>query len=181
MIQQYGFARLDAAGFNTLARWTRGVYVWDIMCGNGALAGALFAQPKAARPLFVESCDSSPSVHVKHAPWREHTTAYVADWRPKSPAAVALLSWPVNWNVPGLTALLRRAARVAYIGSNLGGTACGDAALWRHLCQRPVLDAAPCPGEGTLIVFGAAGIDTPRVNAAELAAAEIRGAVSTWL
>ena len=76
--------------------------------------------------------------------------SYFHDWR--GVPEVAFVSWPVNWEV-GLPAVLRRAPTVIYLGTNVGGTACGDEHLWRYLTTSEVLVYEPDPSN-TLIVYG---------------------------
>ena len=85
------------------------------------------------------------------APKRIHRIeAHFHDWR--GVPEVAFVSWPVNWEV-GLPAVLRRAPTVIYLGTNVGGTVCGDEYLWRYLTTREVLAYEPDPSN-SLIVYG---------------------------
>jgi len=65
----------------------------------------------------------------------------------------AFLSWPPNWNCPGLIDLLDRADVVAYLGKNTDGTACGYSLLFEYLVSREVVAYVP-DRRNTLIVYG---------------------------
>jgi hypothetical protein len=65
-----------------------------------------------------------------------------------------LVSWPVNYEKVGLADIVDRTDTVLYLGTNVGGTACGGRDLWEVLSRREVLayEADPI---NTLIVYGA--------------------------
>ena len=70
---------------------------------------------------------------------------------------VGFVSWPVNWDV-NLPTVLRRIPTVLYLGTNVGGTACGDIELWRYLTTREVLAHSP-DRENTLTVYGSREVE----------------------
>lgn len=172
---RYGWATLDLQGEQLLARWAAGVHLWDVMCGRGELADMLLDGPTP--PKSVESVDkeSTPKPH----PRRVHTYTWMDAWQPQVHAGAVLLSWPVNWDVAGAVERIRQVGRILYIGNNRTA-ACGGRRLWMHLAARPVVAAHRGPYDNTIIVFGAAGVDTPDKTASGAALGEIRGACDQW-
>ncbi len=78
-------------------------------------------------------------------------TGYAA--RTTEPIQVALISWPVNWPVPGLVELVAWSNIVIYLGTNSDGNACGFSELWKSLSKRTVIEHVP-ERENTLIIYG---------------------------
>jgi hypothetical protein len=66
---------------------------------------------------------------------------------------VALLAFPDNHPLDGLIPLLKRCETVIYLGSNVGGTACGWPALWDYLHFREIVGHVPHP-KNSLIAYG---------------------------
>jgi hypothetical protein len=64
----------------------------------------------------------------------------------------AFVSWPINHDTY-LDRCLVHAPRVIYLGTNMGGTACGYPHFWLSLVQREVLAYVP-HAHNTLIVYG---------------------------
>jgi hypothetical protein len=66
---------------------------------------------------------------------------------------VAHVAWPSNHYSPGLVPLLEMVPTVIYVGSNVGGTACGGSDLWEYVTTRKVLLYLP-ERRNSLIVYG---------------------------
>ena len=64
----------------------------------------------------------------------------------------AWLSWPSNWHT-GVQAVLPHIPQVVYLGDNIE-SACGDARLWVHLLQRPLLFQEQ-DRKNSLLIYGA--------------------------
>ena len=113
-------------------------------------AGDLFLS-KAILRLGATEIDAVDRYLPVRAPKRiNRIEARFHEW--EGTPEVAFVSWPVNWEV-GLPAVLRRAPTVIYLGTNVGGTVCGDEHLWRYLTTREVLAYEPDPSN-SLIVYG---------------------------
>lgn len=129
----------------------QGKVVWDLGAGNlwhaqmllrlGALR--VVAVEKECLPRGIRD----PRVEVLHARFDEVVV-------PRAGIDVAYLSWPVNHDhIPGLEALLSRSHKVVYLGSNVGGTACGGSDLMWYLASREVLGHVPHE-QNSLAVYG---------------------------
>lgn len=175
---RYGFAVLDAPALALVQKWTAGKHVWDVMCGHGDLTAALLRVRGARAPHSVESCDKETTLKPR-ARW-QHTRCLVEDWRPSAAADVALLSFPINWAVPGLPRLLARVERVVYIGANRYPSSCGGPDLWRHLLARPVLDAHQVAERESMVVVFGGPVDRENRDAALTAAPELYAVAEQW-
>lgn len=82
---------------------------------------------------------------------------------------VVFVSWPVNYFVPGLTALMAEAKTTIYVGKNTDIEQCGWPALFQGLACREVLDAVP-ERRNTMIVYGDLTIETRPLVGDEFAA-----------
>jgi hypothetical protein len=73
---------------------------------------------------------------------------------------IAFVSWPCNWREDSLTAIIRRASIVIYLGKCTDGTLCGSESFWQTLLQREVLAYSP-DRANTLIVYGPGKVQRP--------------------
>ena len=116
--------------------YIQGKHVWDLGCGT--MVHAMWCcQNKASLVTAIDK--SAPAlipVEEKlffiHQPFSQVKVPGHID--------VAWVSWPANYYCPGLLSLLKVASTIVYIGSNLNGNACGTLELFRHFCQRPILE-----------------------------------------
>lgn len=64
------------------------------------------------------------------------------------------MNWPVDKNDWGLLDIVQQATLVIYLGSNIGGNACGSHELFRHFIRRELLVYEP-GRHNSLLVYGA--------------------------
>jgi hypothetical protein len=81
------------------------------------------------------------------------------------PMDTIFLSWPSNYENPGLISHLSHCRTLIYLGKNTDGTMCGTPALFTHMVGRKLL-AHVSDVMNTLIVTGDR-LDTPRVPVSE--------------
>jgi len=96
---------------------------------------------------------ASPSIETRQIRFHEIRP-------PEGGIDVAFLGWPQNTSLSGLTELLVVSRKVIYLGSNTGGSACGNPGLFTHFFARQVLGHIPHT-RNSLIVYGM-GRTTPR-------------------
>jgi hypothetical protein len=119
--------------------------VHDLGAGDLTLAHDLI-QCGASSVIAVDK-QPMPSPQVPNI---ERVVSYFHEYA--QPVDIAFMSWPVNWSV-GLTPIARRSRLVVYLGTNMGGSACGYQDLWWHLRSREVLAHVFDP-TGSFIVYG---------------------------
>lgn len=146
------YGRLSDVQAETLRPHVEGKIVWDLGAGSGALSLALL-ELGVSRVVAVEKNTERP-------PWAEDSRILWIKSRfeelPKTflpQKQVALVSWPENVANFGLVKLLEQFPRVAYLGSNTTGNACGWPGFFRRLADRGVLAYAP-ERKNALIVYG---------------------------
>lgn len=128
--------------------------VVDLGAGDGGFALGLLHGGRD-KPLLLGvtltcvDCAEGPRYLPSSVRWREGSFADL----PAEPADLALLSWPANRRLPGLLQHLDLADKVAYLGRNHGGTACGHPELFKYLCRRELLEYVP-HRTNTLVVVG---------------------------
>jgi hypothetical protein len=89
-----------------------------------------------------------------------YTMGYIASI--KETVEVAFVAWPVNWEV-GLATLFSRIGVVIYLGTNTGGSACGNTSMWEHLITREWLVHLP-ERANTLVVYGPNRVVRPQLR-----------------
>lgn len=144
------WTRLHAAQAAAFDRAVRGRDVVDLGAGSGLLSRrALTAGARSV--LAIEPSEDTPPRGVPVA--REAA----ATWAARGHAVdVLVLGWAPNYPTPGFVELVRRAARVIYVGKGVGYRATGTRALWRELVLRA--PSAYLPGyRSTLIVYDGPG------------------------
>ncbi len=141
-----------------LGEYVQGRHVWDLGAGDCQVALACIAAG-ATRVTAVDK-DPPPAWLVrKPVPGLYYQRGYFEHTRPLGVLDVVVLFWPIN-HPCGLTELVARARRVVYVGQNLGGTACGDPALYGHFLGRELLRHIP-DRQNTMLVLGDP-LSTPR-------------------
>lgn len=132
---------------SVLAAVVRGRVVHDLGAGSGELSDVLI-DLGAERVIAIDK-----DWRGRQDPHKvEVHRCYFHDFDGPAPD-VAFLSWPVNWHVNGLIALLEKARLVVYLGTNTGGSACGWPGLFEHLLRRTIVVHAP-DQRNTLTVYG---------------------------
>jgi len=132
----------------TIKEFVVGKTVWDLGSGDFAYARKLLewgAQHVVAvdkEPLGTEP-DGCTCIE----------TYFHSVRIPRGGIGVVWLSWPQNCPLPGLVQILERVPLVIYLGSNTGGSACGNPPLWDHFTQRTILHYTP-HRQSSLIVYG---------------------------
>lgn len=115
-----------------------GRVVADLGCGSGELSRTM-ADMGAT---LVHAVDKGPCP-VEHPKVEVHQS-YFAHWKCPEGVEVAVLCWPQNYTLMGLTGILRSIPHVLYVGKNTDGTACGTPALFSHLVLRGTVKCLPC-------------------------------------
>jgi hypothetical protein len=134
-----------------VAELVRGKEVWDLGAGN--LSGTrMMLRMGAARVYAVDKEDfrlecTPRNTTLLTCPFADLTLG-------DTEIDVALVAWPVNRSLPGLVSILERARTVVYLGSNVGGDACGWPGLFRYLAGRELLEEVP-HRRNSLLVYGA--------------------------
>jgi hypothetical protein len=139
-----------------LAPYVAGKVVWDLGAGDLTYAG-LLADLGARKVIAVEKDRDMPdSDHLRVMVLR----AYFHEIEVPEQIEVAFLGWPANYNMAGLLGLLAVSKIVVYLGSNVGGSACGPTTLFRPLGQREPL-AHEAHRRNSLIIYGEAPRTSP--------------------
>jgi hypothetical protein len=114
----------------------RNQIVYDL--GGGSCEHACWFLSNYAKT--VEVVDRNPAPKCLPYQLRFHQRRF-DEYLKEAPesASLAFLSWPCNWNMTGLVALLSRFSQVIYLGKNTDGSSCGGPDLWEHLQTRRVL------------------------------------------
>jgi hypothetical protein len=135
-----------------LAPLVRGQEVWDLGAGT-TLGGAHHLLDLGAAKVIAVDKSAIPKAACKGRPIpRVHS--YFHDVSvPEAGIKVALLAWPENHRLVGLIKILRRCETVIYLGSNVGGNACGWSELWDYFHFREVVAYVP-DRRNSLIVYG---------------------------
>jgi hypothetical protein len=145
-----------AFGDITKEMWTaiqphvQGREVWDLGCGG--MTHTLQLQKLGARCTAIDK-----------DPWRvppslrgRFIQSYFKDVPlPLEGIEVAFLSWPQNTTLDGLLPLVHASRTVIYVGSNTGGTVCGNPLLFDYFQHREVLCHIPHPRNSLIILGGA--------------------------
>ena len=123
-----------------------GKVIHDLGCGDLELSRWLIqagAKKVVAIDRYPPSCSRFTQVTV------------VVTWFHlyQEPVETVFLSWPINWQDPGLLRMVNEAKLVIYLGSNLDGNACGFREMFEHLLCREVLAHVP-DRKNTLVVYG---------------------------
>jgi hypothetical protein len=160
------WGRLSDAQADVLREHVAGRAVADLGAGTMVLAKRMIALG-AARVLAIDCAfERVFGPAFEHLPISMHRGRF-ADCETiirEHGARVALLSWPSNYHT-GVARILPLFDVVAYLGSNVDGTACGDASMWRNLRGREVLADLP-DRANTLTIYGRPSAD-PRPSTGE--------------
>lgn len=137
-----------------LEAWVKGRKVVDLGCGQYARQSLIMSE---WRPPHILAVDKNPYIGDPFDLPRniDYKQAYFCDLTPEDVQGydLALLSWPRQYNVHGLEALLKLLPCVVYVGKNTDGTGCGSVELWEHLTCREVITYLPNPAN-VMIVYG---------------------------
>ena len=142
------YGHLSPAQRKALKPFIQGQHIHDLGAGDQVLSQQLLR----LGCTHVTAVDKQPSASKRfnRITW---VTSYFVHYH--DPLDTAFLSWPQNYRQPGLVSILERSRLVIYLGSNTGGSACGDRDLWLHLTSRELLAYSPDPAN-TLAVYGPA-------------------------
>jgi hypothetical protein len=163
------FGRLSDEQQHAVRPLVVGKVVYDLGAGSGELARLLVCLG-AERVVAVDKEDFPPL----DDPRIERRFQYFehCEERPE----LVFLSWPMNYQDPGLFRLVSSARLVVYVGKNTDGTSCGWPSLFRALSAREILCYKP-ERRNTLICYGDKQLVRPLVGE-EYAAINTGG---TWL
>lgn len=120
-----------------LSEFITGRIVHDLCCGDGTLTKWMAAN--GARHVHAVDINSGVlPVRFKAPNITRHHCALAHYLRNMAvtPKDMAFCSWPSNSNTEALLPTIKKFNRVAYLGKNTDGTACGQHDLWRHLTKR---------------------------------------------
>lgn len=92
------------------------------------------------------------------------------------PVDIAFIAWPINHEGLGLTAILKRARIVIYLGKNTDGSSCGAPEIFEHFMTRDLMAYLPTR-KNTLMVYGGALTHPRTPRGEEKAGLEIYGAM----
>lgn len=159
--------------------------VADLGCGSGTLAVTM--ADMGAK--LVHAVDKAPCP-VEH-PRIEHHQSYFKHWSCPEGVEVAVVCWPQNYTLMGLTEVLHAVPNVVYVGKNTDGTACGTPPLFAYLSRREPLRCLPRQ-TNVLIHYGNEPRREPTLYHEEFAAlwndhphpylpSDVRQDVSSWL
>lgn len=130
-MKKLGYCTLTDKQESTLLSWVKDEVVHDLGAGNLSLALLMSSHAKEVHAIDKELPKASnlpANVHL-------HEGLFNAVKLPTTLDCV-VLAWPPNMHCPGLLDMVKRAFRVAYIGSNTSGSACGTSDLFVHLSKR---------------------------------------------
>lgn len=165
-----GYGAFNEAQRQAIRGYVRGRVVHDLGAGDLTLSRELL-RLGARRVIAHDKCFNvgARSKSLKDVRWGWSTRqkncplelrqGYFQDYVGRPPR-LALLSWPVNYDGIGLAELVERIPTVMYLGTNVGGSACGGDDLWEHLRRREVLTYV-ADRKNTLIIYGGAVKDRP--------------------
>ena len=142
------YGSLSLTQTEAVAEYVEGKVVHDICCGNFDLAGELLCLG-ASGVVAVDSRELVEFSQVLPSGIR-YVQSAIQDF--EEPIETLFVSWPVNWRI-GLDRLVRRAATVIYLGSNVDGSACGGDEFWRAVTAREICVEIPAP-KNTLLIYG---------------------------
>lgn len=142
-----------------------GKVVADLGCGDGSLAVTMANMGASV----VRAVDKAPA-RIKHDGVVFHQS-YFDRWTMPEDVQVAVLAWPQNNSLPGLTDLLNRSLEVVYLGKNTDGSACGTGSLFANLARRVVVKYLPDRGN-VMIHYGNQPRGDARLHHEEFAALE---------
>lgn len=177
------YGALDNAMIKAIQEHVFGREVWNLGYGGSSAEPDLLLKLGAARVFAVDKVKRGPEAGISVRKGAHYCDMYYDEFivmmdGPSLKAdgnRVALLKWPDNGPLTGLTWLLDQCATVIYCGHNVFPTACGNSALWRYLAHRDVLSIIE--GEGNdLIIYG--NIRKERVTAPRCR--EERAAWEAW-
>ena len=126
----------------------QGRTVWDLGAGDLGYAEMMFGLG-ASGVIAVDK----KTMPVSLMPGLVKLQGYFHEIQPPGGIDVAFLAWPQNNSLDGLLPLLCHSKKVIYLGSNTGGSACGNVDLFKYLLSRKVLAHVP-NRRNSLIVYG---------------------------
>lgn len=155
MYDRLAYGKVSPVHVDLFKRAVNGKVVYDLGCGDGARA--LQALSLGAKEV-VAIDKSAPHISTIKA-WQEHPITFIKSYfegfdLEVAKEAVAMLFYPANYHMAGLTCLLERFDQVLYFGLNNNGTMCGHTALFKHLMSRELLDSSDVV-TGAMLHYGA--------------------------
>lgn len=162
-----------------------GRVVADLGCGSGEISRTMAGMGAT----LVHAVDKAPCP-VEHPKVEVHQS-YFNHWRCPEGVEVAVICWPQNYTLLGLTEILRIVPHVVYVGKNTNGTACGTPPLFTYLSRREPVRYLPHRAN-VLIHYGDEARQEPTLHHEELAAlwqdqthpylpSDVRQDVGSWL
>lgn len=133
----------------------QGRVVTDLGAGNLSLSAELL-QLGATQVIAVDkerAQSANPQIQVIQSYFKTFL----------NPIDVAFVSWPSNWETPGLIEALARSTIAIYLGKNSDGACCGTPKLFDSLHRREVLAHVP-ERKNTLIIYGSHQVQRPALG-----------------
>jgi hypothetical protein len=154
-----GFGLLTKRMMECLPPFIADREVWDLGAGDLDYANTLM-HLGAAHVIAIDKSDRGGALRPKKG--IEFRCALFRQVEPPPEGiGVAFVSWPVTYAITGLVDLVKRADVVIYLGSNMGGSACGPRELFEHLGQRELLAHVPHRQNSLLVCGGPCERRTP--------------------
>lgn len=144
-----GYGYLNDKQYETVSKYVRDRHVHDLGAGDMRLSieiasmGARSVVAVDKEPIESGYQKLSRKVRVVKSLYQDYLGAI----------DIAFVSWPSNWETPGLLGCLERAQLVIYLGKNTEGTICGTPGFYEHLRRRKLLEYVPVR-KNTLIIVG---------------------------
>lgn len=147
-----GYGKLSSAQARIVAKVVKGQTVIDLGAGDLQLSHELLTLGAQA-VTAVEKEELPQSILRLADPRVKVVRAYIKDLHGQTGASVAFLSWPANYPILGLDAVIAKTPIVVYLGKNTDGTSCGTSRMFQRLLPREVVAYVP-EFKNTLIVYG---------------------------
>lgn len=125
------FGNINQRMRTALSTIVKGRVIHDLGAGDGDHARTLIL----CGATKVIAIDKEP-IPRPRVPSIECIQARIVEVPVPEDLDVVFLGWPVNYNIPGLAPWLSQAKTIIYLGSNFGGTACGNPHLFEVLLRR---------------------------------------------
>lgn len=133
---------------DVLNYYTSGNDVWDLGAGYGSLACSIFEKAKSVTCVDKLARPDGLPAKIK---WQQQ---YFVDAQVLPSNSVAVVSWPVNRELPGLIPMLRDARVIIYIGYNFGGVSCGWPGFFDFLLHRHLVGESYSAQQAMLVYMG---------------------------
>ena len=161
-----GYGKISSKQWDAIGEIVKGKTVHDIGCGDLEHARGLIKHG-ASKVIAIDKnhvVSTDPRIEVVEKRFHEY--------RPTESMEVAFLSFPVNYDAPGLLYHLATAKIIIYIGNNFNGTACGIPMLFHFFVSRKLISWIPNP-RNTLLVIGEWTLDKREPTPEEMAGIDV--------